>query len=59
MWTAYRKLIVAVVGVLILLLSRHTGIDLSAQEQLLVDAVVGGLTAFGVWRAPNDPTRPV
>lgn len=51
----YRKLIVAVVGLAIMLLHRHVGIDLAAQEAVLVDLIVAGLTAAGVWGFANTP----
>ena len=57
MMKPYRKLVVAVVGVGLMLLNRHVGIDLSGQEQTLVDLIIGGLTAAGVWGMKNDPSE--
>ena len=51
---AYRKLIVAIVGVIIMIVQRQLGLDLSGQEQALVDLIIGGLTAAGVWRFSNE-----
>lgn len=51
---AYRKLIVAVVGVGLMLLADNVGIDLSAQESAIVEMIIGGLTAAGVWAVPNE-----
>lgn len=50
----YRKLIAAVVGLGLLLLNRHVGLDLTDQEQTLVDMIIAGGTAFGVFQAKND-----
>ena len=52
--TAYRKLIVAVVGLALMLLHRHLGIDLTGQESAIVDMVIAGLTAAGVWHFKNE-----
>ena len=54
MTAAYRKLIVAVVGLGLLILNRELGIDLSAQESTLVDMIIAALTALGVWGLPNQ-----
>lgn len=52
--SAYRKLVAAVIGVAILLLNEKLGLDLSGQEQALVDTAIAALTAFGVWAVPNE-----
>ena len=52
---AYRKLIAAVIGLAVILAHRHLGLDLSAQEAVLVDVVIAGLTAAGVWGVSNAP----
>lgn len=52
---AYRKLIVAIVGLAIMLAHRHLGLDLSGQEEMIVDMVIAALTAVGVWGLPNEP----
>lgn len=52
--THYRKLIVAVVGILLMLVHKHLGVDLGAVEPALVDGVIAGLTALGVWAVPNE-----
>lgn len=51
----YRKLVAAVVGVGVMLASRHLGVDLSGQEAALVDTAIAALTAAGVWAVPNQP----
>lgn len=53
--SAYKKLIVAVVGLAVLLVNKHFGFDLGAQEALLVDGVIAALTAAGVWKVENTP----
>lgn len=53
---AYRKLIVALVGVAILLAHRHFGVDLTGQESTLVELVIAVGTVAGVWALPNAPT---
>ena len=50
--TNYRKLIVALVGLVVLAAGRY-GFDLSGQEQMIVDTLVSVLTAFGVYQASN------
>lgn len=53
----YRKLIVAIVGVLLMLANQHFGVDLTGMEPEIITAVIAALTAFGVWAAPNTPSR--
>lgn len=56
----YRKLIVAVVGVLLMLANQHFGVDLTGMEPAIIDAIgtgIAALAAFGVWAAPNTPSR--
>ncbi|MBA5779128.1 hypothetical protein H2509_20615 [Stappia sp. F7233] len=50
----YRKLIAAIVGLVVMILYRRFGVDLMGAETLLVDLIVSGLAAFGVWFVPND-----
>lgn len=50
----YRKLIVAVVGVGLMLLNQHIGLDLTSNETAIVDIVIGALTAAGVYAVPNE-----
>jgi hypothetical protein len=54
MLAEYRKAIVAVVGVLVLVAHRHLGFDLTGQEAAIVDLIVASLTAFGVFQVPNE-----
>jgi len=53
----YRKLIAAAVGLAVLLANRHLGLDLTGQEQMLVDVTVAGLTAAGVFGFRNEPAE--
>lgn len=50
----YSKLIAAVIGILVLIASRY-GLELEGMQQLLVDAVVGVVTAVSVYMAKNKP----
>lgn len=55
----YRKVIVAVVGLIILIATEHFGLtQLAGMEDQLVQAVISITTALGVWAVPNetDPT---
>lgn len=49
----YRKLIVAVIGLALMLGHKHLGIDLTAQEGSLVEVVIAILTAAGVYQVSN------
>jgi hypothetical protein len=51
----YNKAIVAFVGVALMLLAERTGIDLTAQQQTVVDLVVALLTVAGVYQIRNQP----
>ena len=54
----YRKLVVAVVGISVMLVNQIWGVDLTGMEPDLVDAVnvmIGVVTAFGVERVANKP----
>lgn len=48
----YNKLIAAAVG-LVVLLGSQFGLDLTAQQDAIVQVVVAVLTAFGVYQVPN------
>ena len=50
-----RKLIVAIVGIALLLVHQHFGLDLSDQAETIVSVVIGLLTAIGVYQLPNEP----
>lgn len=50
----YRKMIAAIVGVGILLINRHTGVDLSSESVVIVDGLVALGTVVGVWGVRND-----
>jgi hypothetical protein len=51
----YRKLIAAIIGVALMLLHRHLGLDLTGLEPVIIDTVIAILTAVGVWAVPNEP----
>lgn len=53
--SAYRKLIVAIVGVIVLLAQQHFGLDLEQHAELIVGGIIAALTALGVYAAPNEP----
>lgn len=57
MFAAIRKLVVAVVGLAVLLLHRWFGVDLAGMEAMLVDLIIAGLTALGVYAVPNDDDK--
>ena len=48
----YNKLIVAAVG-LAVLLGAQFGLDLTAQQDAIVQVVTAVLTAFGIYQVPN------
>lgn len=49
-----RKLIVAVLGLLAILLNQHLGVDVTGMTDQAADAVISVLTAIGVWWIPNQ-----
>jgi len=52
----YRKVIVAIVGALVLILSEKAGLEqLVGMEDEIVNAIITLLTAAGVWAVPNSP----
>jgi uncharacterized membrane protein (DUF441 family) len=53
----YNKLIVAVVGLVVMLAAEH-GLNLSAQQDAIVQILVSVLTAAGVYQVPNKPNPP-
>lgn len=55
---AYRKLIAAIIGALLMIANARWGVDLTGLEPELTAAIVGALTAAGVWAVPNR-TPPV
>jgi len=51
----YRKLLVAVVGLVVLFLTEYAGIrGMLGMEENIVTMIVSALTAAGVWVAPNE-----
>lgn len=53
----YRKLIVAIVGLIFMLVATFTDITIPVGEADVVNIIVMVLTAFGVWAAPNAPAE--
>ncbi len=51
---AYRKLIVAIIGVGVMLTAKYTGIDAAVLEPQLVDGAITALTLLGIWRVENE-----
>jgi len=51
----YRKLIAAIVGLVVLLLYRRLGIDLTGTESFLVEIIVSAGTAVAVHFFPDRP----
>jgi|TARA_R100001143_G_C3230272_1_gene74379 uncharacterized membrane protein len=49
----YRKLIVAVVGLALLLANDHMGLSLPGTAEGITEMVVSAATAFGVWGVAN------
>ena len=49
----YSKFFVALVGLVILGLKEFVGIDAIGQTDTIVNLVIMGLTAAGVWTVPN------
>jgi len=54
---SYRKLIVSAVGLGLLLLNRHAGINLAGEETAIVDLVSAVITAAGVYQVPNQQPK--
>lgn len=50
-----RKLVVAVVGLALMFVHSQWGVDLTGVEGGAVEAVIGVLTAIGVYQVPNAP----
>lgn len=57
MFAHIRKLVVAIVGLALLLVNQHFGLDLLGMEPVIVDAVIAVLTAIGIYAVPNEPER--
>lgn len=53
MFAAYRKLVAAAIGLILLLVYRRLGIDLTGTDDLWVELVMSAATAFSVWLFPN------
>jgi len=49
----YRKLMVAIVGVLVILLADYADVKLPFGPEQLVDQIIATVTAIGVWGVPN------
>lgn len=50
----YRKLIAAFVGIGLMLVARHTGVDLDMYSELIVEAVIAVGTLAAVYQVKND-----
>lgn len=50
----YRKLIAAVLGLLVLVLYKRYGIDFMGFDSFVVEIIVSLLTALGVYAFPNE-----
>ncbi len=50
----YRKLVACVVGLAVLFLKDHAGIDLSGQQDVITTLALDGATAVSVWYFAND-----
>lgn len=55
MFAPYRKLVAAAIGLILLLLYRRLGIDLTGTDDLWIEIVMSLFTAFSVWFFPNRP----
>lgn len=51
----YSKVIAAVVGLIVLIAARY-GLDLGPVADVTIEAVVGSITAYSVYRLKNKPT---
>lgn len=51
----YRKLVACLVGLAALFVKDRTGLDLTAQQDLISTIVIDGLTAASVWFFANGP----
>lgn len=55
MFAKIRKLVAAVVGLALLFVYQTWGVDFTGLETPIIEAVLMGLTALGVYAVPNDP----
>lgn len=55
---AYNKLWVVIIGIILMILipvvKKYLGVDLSDQQDLLAQTIVGALTAAGVYQVTNQ-----
>jgi uncharacterized membrane protein len=51
---AYRKLIVAILGVVLIAIDQQFGIGLGIGAEQIMTFLIPVLVALGVWAAPND-----
>jgi hypothetical protein len=49
----YRKLLVAILGLAVLFLQRHYGVDFGGYEDQVAEVLISAVTAYSVYRAPN------
>lgn len=55
MFAHVRKLVVGLVGLVLLLVYQHFGLDLSGQSETIVGIIIAAGAAFGIWVVPNEP----
>lgn len=55
MFAHVRKLVVGLVGLVLLLVYQHVGLDLTEHAETIVGLIIAAGTAFGIWAAPNEP----
>lgn len=54
----YRKLLVAVIGVVLIAVDQFTGFSLGFGAEEVMNVLIPILTAVGVWAVPNTPAVP-
>ena len=54
MLSNHRKLVACLVGLALIFVKDHTGIDLTQQEDVVVTLVLNALTAASVWYFANE-----
>lgn len=53
--SAYRKLIVALIGAALIALDQFFGISVTYDAEAVMGVLIPFLTAAGVWAVPNTP----
>ncbi len=57
MFTSYDKAIAALIGPLLYLISKATGLEINLSEEMQV-AIAGAISALLTWLIPNKPKEP-